>query len=66
MPSEWNVAKGFYRLVLPTGVVMAGSNTLEVEARHEALDKLLARYRTPEIFNTDQGAQYATEPFRHL
>jgi hypothetical protein len=45
---------------------MAGSNTLEVEARHEALDKLLARYRTPEIFNTDQGAQYATEPFRHL
>ena len=66
MPSEWNLAKGFYGLVLPAGVVRAGSNTLEAEARREALDKLLARYRAPEIFNTDQGAQYTTEAFRHL
>jgi hypothetical protein len=50
-----NVAKGFYGLVVQAGVVRAGWNTLEAEARLEALDKLLARYKALEISNTDQG-----------
>ncbi len=31
------------------------SNTLEVEFCLEALEEALARFGTPEIFNTDQG-----------
>jgi len=39
------------------------SNTLETEACLEALDEALACYGAPEIFNTDQGAQYTSEAF---
>jgi len=39
------------------------SNTLKTEACLEALDEALARYGAPEIFNTDQGAQYTSEAF---
>ncbi|GJL61171.1 MAG: transposase [Nitrospirales bacterium] len=39
------------------------SNTLETEACVEALEEALRRYRAPEIFNTDQGAQYTSEAF---
>ena len=39
------------------------SNTLETEACLAALDEALTRYGAPEIFNTDQGAQY-TIPVR--
>jgi putative transposase len=39
------------------------SNTLETEACLEALDEALTRYGVPEIFNTDQGAQYTSEAF---
>ena len=39
------------------------SNTLETEACLEALDEALACYEAPEIFNTDQGAQYTSEAF---
>jgi putative transposase len=39
------------------------SNTLETEACVEALEEALGRYRAPEIFNTDQGAQYTSEAF---
>ena len=39
------------------------SNTLEAEACLEALDEALTRYGVPEIFNTDQGAQYTSEAF---
>ncbi len=39
------------------------SNTLETEACVEALEEALLRYGAPEIFNTDQGAQYTSEAF---
>ena len=39
------------------------SNTLDTEACVEALEEALGRYGPPEIFNTDQGAQYTSEAF---
>jgi putative transposase len=36
------------------------SNTLEVEFCLEALEEALARFGTPEIFNTDQGGQFTS------
>jgi putative transposase len=39
------------------------SNTLETDACVEALEEALLRYGAPEIFNTDQGAQYTSEVF---
>jgi len=38
-------------------------NTLETDTCVEALGEALLRYRAPEIFNTDQGAQYTSEAF---
>jgi putative transposase len=39
------------------------SNTLETTFCVEALREALARYGRPEIFNTDQGAQFTSEDF---
>ena len=39
------------------------SNTLDREFCVEALEEALARYGAPEIFNTDQGAQFTSEAF---
>lgn len=39
------------------------SNTLDTELCLLALEKALADYGTPEIFNTDQGAQYTSAAF---
>jgi putative transposase len=39
------------------------SNSLDVRFCLEALDEAIARYRTPEVFNTDQGAQFTSETF---
>jgi putative transposase len=39
------------------------SNTLEAAPCMAALEEALARYGPPEIFNTDQGAQYTSEAF---
>lgn len=39
------------------------SNSLEADPCIEALEEALMRYGAPEIFNTDQGAQYTSEPF---
>ena len=39
------------------------SNTLDREFCVEALKEALARYGAPEIFNTDQGAQFTSEAF---
>jgi putative transposase len=39
------------------------SNTLDASFCIEALDEALARYGTPEIFNTDQGSQFTSEGF---
>ena len=33
---------------------------------HEALKEALARYGTPEIFNTDQGSQFTTSRFTEM
>ena len=39
------------------------SNSLGADPCIEALEEALMRYGAPEIFNTDQGAQYTSEPF---
>jgi len=39
------------------------SNTLDSSFCVEALEEALTRYGTPEIFNTDQGAQFTSEAF---
>lgn len=39
------------------------SNTLEADFCVEALEEALARFGTPEIFNTDQGAQFTSTDF---
>ncbi len=39
------------------------SNTLETDACVEVPEEALLRYGAPEIFNTDQGAQYTSEAF---
>lgn len=39
------------------------SNTLDVSFCIDALDKALANYGRPEIFNTDQGSQYTSADF---
>jgi len=39
------------------------SNTLDTEFCVEALEEALHRYGAPEIFNTDQGAQFTSETF---
>ena len=63
------MAKGFMYLTVIMDwhsrrvVAWRVSNTLETEACLEALDEALTRYGVPEIFNTDQGAQYTSEAF---
>lgn len=39
------------------------SNTLEVMFCLEALQEAIARYGTPEIFNSDQGSQFTSTAF---
>jgi len=39
------------------------SNTLETAFCIEALEEALSRYGAPEIFNTDQGAQFTSDAF---
>jgi putative transposase len=39
------------------------SNAMTAEFCVEALDEALARYGTPEIFNTDQGSQFTDDDF---
>ena len=42
------------------------SNTMEAEFCVEALKDALARYRPPEIFNTDQGSQLTSDDFTQV
>ena len=39
------------------------SNTLDADFCVEALEEAISRYGTPDIFNTDQGAQFTSEAF---
>ena len=39
------------------------SNTLDTEFCVEALEEALSRHGAPEVFNTDQGAQFTSEAF---
>ena len=39
------------------------SNTMDASFCCEALDEALAKYGSPEIFNSDQGAQFTSEAF---
>ena len=63
------MAQGFVYLVVimdwVSRAVLAWrlSNTLDAEFCVEALDEALARYRRPEIFNTDQGGQFTSDDF---
>jgi putative transposase len=42
------------------------SNTMDVEFCVAAVEEALARYGTPEIFNTDQGSQFTSPRFTGL
>ena len=42
------------------------SNTMEADFCVEALAEAIGRYGAPEIFNTDQGAQFTSEAFTDL
>ena len=42
------------------------SNTLDAEFCIEAVEEALSRYGAPEIFNTDQGAQFTSAGFTDL
>ena len=42
------------------------SNTLDTDFCSEALEEALQRFGTPDIFNTDQGAQFTSEAFTGL
>lgn len=42
------------------------SNTLDADFCVEALQEALQRYERPDIFNTDQGAQFTSEAFTDL
>jgi putative transposase len=42
------------------------SNTLEAEFCLEALEEAMARFGTPEVFNTDQGSQFTSPRFTGL
>jgi putative transposase len=42
------------------------SNTLDTDFCIEALEEALQRFGTPDIFNTDQGAQFTSEAFTGL
>ena len=42
------------------------SNTLDADFCVEALEEALARHGRPEIFNTDQGAQFTSEAFTRV
>ena len=63
------MAKGFaYRVAildLASRKVLAFrvSNALAVDFCVDALEEALARYGTPDIFNTDQGSQFTAEAF---
>jgi putative transposase len=39
------------------------SNSMDADFCVEALEEAISRYGTPEIFNTDQGAQFTSEAF---
>jgi putative transposase len=66
------LARGFAYLVaildLTSRRVLAFrvSNTLAVDFCVEAPEEALAKYGTPEIFNTDQGAQFTAEDFTEV
>ena len=42
------------------------SNTLDTDFCVEAVEEALSRYGVPEIFNTDQGAQFTSNEFTEL
>jgi putative transposase len=42
------------------------SNTMETDFCVEALEEAIRRYGTPEIFNTDQGAQFTSDDYTGL
>ncbi len=42
------------------------SNTLDTDFCLEALEEAIRLYGTPEIFNTDQGAQFTSQAFTDL
>ena len=69
VPSDIPMARGFCYLMAimdwASRKVLAWrvSNTLDASFCVEALKEALARYGTPEIFNTDQGSQFTSDDF---
>jgi len=65
------MAKGFCYLVAimdwASRMVLSWrlSNTLDTSFCVDALEEAVAKYGSPEIFNTDQGSQFTSEDFTH-
>ena len=66
------MAKGFVYLVVVMDWYSRNvlswrlSNTMESDSCVDALEEAISRYGTPEIFNTDQGAQFTSEAFTNV
>jgi len=67
-----SMAKGFCYLVVimdwvSRKVLSWGlSNTLDTSFCIDALEEAMAKYGTPDIFNTDQGSQFTSEAFTDI
>ncbi len=60
------MAKGFCYLVAImewASKKVLSSNTLDVSFCIEALEEAILKYKTPDIFNTDQGSQFTSDDF---
>ena len=58
-----HVSGGHHGLVLAPRPAWRVSNTFDSDFCVEALEDALTRYGPPEIFNTDQGAQFTSKAF---
>jgi len=63
------MSKGFCYLVAImdwASKKVLSSNTLDVSFCIEALEEAILKYKTPDIFNTDQGSQFTSDDFTNI
>ncbi|HQI57300.1 MAG: hypothetical protein KBH82_03510 [Syntrophorhabdaceae bacterium] len=63
------MAKGFCYLVAImdwASKKVLSSNTLDVSFCIEALEEAILKYKTPDIFNTDQRSQFTYDDFTNI
>jgi putative transposase len=60
------VSCGRHGLVQPQNFILAGIQYPDTDFCTEAVEEAISRYGAPEIFNTDQGAQFTSAGFTKL